>query len=103
MSPTPFRSSLFLTTSRFGAYHDALQNEMALMVFTKEKLLNGPSTLVDADHRGSLACLSVRFALEFNADSISRDVTRKQVERHMRLCLAATTGFGRLITLAGSE
>jgi hypothetical protein len=28
---------------------------------------------------GSLARLSVRLALEFNADSIPRDVTRKQV------------------------
>ena len=73
------------------------------MLFAKEKLLNGPSKLADDDRLGCLACLSVRFALEFNADSISRDVTRKQVERHMRLCLAATTGFGRLITLAGSE
>jgi hypothetical protein len=73
------------------------------MLFVKEKLLNGQSILADEDRPGSLACLSVRFALEFNADSISRDVTRKQVERHMRLCLAATTGFGRLITLAGSE
>ena len=73
------------------------------MLFTKEKLLNGPSTLAKEDSLGSLACLSVRFALEFNADSISREVTRKQVERHMRLCLAATTGFERLITLAGSE
>ena len=73
------------------------------MLFAKEKLLNGRSSLADEDHPGSLACLSVRFALEFNADSISRDVTRKQVERHMRLCLAATTGFQRLITLTGSE
>ena len=73
------------------------------MLFAKEKLLNGPYALATDDRLGSLACLSVRFALEFNADSISRNVTRKQVERHMRLCLAATTGFERLITLAGSE
>jgi hypothetical protein len=92
-----------LTTRRFGAYHDALQNENELVLFAKQKLLNGPFTLAKEDLPGSLACLSVRFALEFNADSISRDVTCKQVERHMRLCLAATTGFRRLITLAGSE
>ena len=88
---------------RFGAFHDALQDEKELMLFAKEKLLNGRSTLHNEDGPGSLACLSVRFALEFNADSVSRNVTCKQVERHMRLCLAATTGFGRLITLAGSE
>ena len=77
----------------------------------KQKLLNGPPPLVITDSSnkrvangpGTLACLSVRFALEFNADSISRAVACTQVERHMRLCLAATTGFERLITLAGSE
>jgi hypothetical protein len=73
------------------------------MLFAKEKLLNSPYTLADENRPGSLACLSVRFALEFNVDSISRDVTRTQVERHMWLCLAATTEFERLITLAGSE
>ena len=73
------------------------------MLFAKEKLLNGKSFLEEGDHSGSLACLSVRFALEFNGDSISRDVSCKQVERHMRLCIAATTGFGKLVTLAGSE
>ena len=96
---------MFLTTCRFGALHDVLhwQYRKELILFAKEKLLNGRSTLHYENRPGSLACLSVRFALEFNADSISRDVTRKQVEGHMRLCLAATTGFGRLITLAGSE
>jgi hypothetical protein len=73
------------------------------MLFAKEKLLNGQSWLEEGNRSGSLACLSVRFSLEFNADSVSRDVTCKQVERHMRLCLAATTGFTRLITLSGSE
>ena len=69
----------------------------------KQKLLDGGSGLNQGDSPRSLACLSVRFALEFNSDSRSRDVACKQVERHMRLCLAATTGFESLITLAGSE
>jgi hypothetical protein len=52
---------------------------------------------------GALACLSTRFALEFNMDGTARDVTRAQVERHMRLCIAATTGFEKMITISGSE
>ena len=90
--------------TRFGAYYDALAgNEEELFLFAKQKLLNGQSSLINGNGPGSLACLSVRFALEFNADSISRDVTCIQVERHMRLCVAATTGFERLVTIAGSE
>ena len=53
--------------------------------------------------RGFLACLSVRFALNFNMDRTAGDIARTQVERHMGLCLAATTGCDTLITLTGSE
>jgi hypothetical protein len=94
---------LFLTSSRFSVYYDQLQDEHELFKFVRQKLLNGKQMLEKGDSPGSLACLSVRFGLEFNADSISRDVARTQVECHMRLCLAATTGFERLITLTGSE
>ena len=80
-----------------------MRNEDELFEFAKQKLLDGRPELKAGDSPGSLACLAVRFALEFNADSISRQVACTQVERHMRLCLAATTGFERLITLAGSE
>ena len=72
------------------------------MDFAKGKLLGGPSTLGN-DRSGSLACLAVRFALEFNMDGTAGDVARTQVERHMRLCLAATAGRDTLVTLAGSE
>ena len=90
--------------SRFGVYHDALAgNEGELFLFAKQKLLNGRSSLTNGDGPGSLACLCARFALEFQADSISRDVACIQVECHMRLCVGATTGFERLVTLAGSE
>jgi hypothetical protein len=67
------------------------KSEKELMDFAKGKLLDGPSTLGN-DRSGSLACLSVRFALEFNMDGTAGDVARTQVERHMRLCLAATAG-----------
>jgi hypothetical protein len=100
---TYFKGSLFTNSSRFGAYYMAWGDEGELLRFAKQKLLNGPSTLIAENHSGSLACLCVRFALDFNIDSISREVACTQVERHMRLCLAATTGFERLITVAGSE
>ncbi|KAM6489485.1 hypothetical protein JOM56_015042 [Amanita muscaria] len=89
----------------FGAYYDSigLGDGTKLLSFVKQKLLNGPSTLDVDNAPGILACLSVRFALEFNADWISSRVARTQVERHMRLCVAATPGLERLITLAGSE
>jgi hypothetical protein len=77
--------------------------EQELIHFAKQKLLNGLQTLKDFDPLGVLACLSVRFALEFNTDPISRDISCKQVEHHMRLCVSVTMGFERLVTFAGSE
>jgi hypothetical protein len=74
---------IFLTLSRFGSIYDAWNDEPHLLLFTKQKLLNGSSTLAEWDNLGSLACLSVRFGLEFNEDPNSRDVSCKQVERHM--------------------
>src|SRR5216684_5685891 len=73
------------------------------MDYAKQKLLNGPSELRDDNKTGSLACLSIRFALEFNMDNISRDIAFAQVERHMRLCIAAPAGLEKLITIPGSE
>jgi hypothetical protein len=52
---------------------------------------------------GSLACLSIRFGLEFDMDETARDVTLAQVERHMRLCIPATAGLEKSITIPGSE
>jgi len=71
--------------------------------FAKQKLLNGRDFLDEADSSGSLACLATRFGLEFNEDEVSRDVCYKQVERHMRICLATTTGFKQMITCSASE
>jgi hypothetical protein len=36
-------------------------------------------------------------------DGTARDVTHTQVERHMRLCIAATAGLEKMITIPGSE
>ena len=103
----PFRASgSFSTSNRFGSRWDVMdiKNEQGLMDFAKLKLLDGPSVLKPTDRSGSLACLSVRFALEFNsAEKNTSDVLCTQVERHMRLCLAVTAGREKFITLAGSE
>jgi hypothetical protein len=43
------------------------------MLFAKQKLLDGPPVLASVNGSGSLACLSVRFTLEFNlADGSQR-------------------------------
>ena len=103
----PLESVLRTTSSRFGSYWDHLpenvHEELSVMNYAKQKLLNGPTELRDDNRAGSLACLSIRFALEFNIDNVSRDVTFAQVERHMRLCIATTAGLEKLITIPGSE
>jgi hypothetical protein len=71
--------------------------------YAKQKLLGCSGGLEEENRAGSLACLSTRFALEFNADGTAHDVTYTQVERHMRLCIAATTGLEKIITIPGSE
>ena len=87
-------------------------DETVLIDFAKHKLPDGPTALANNDDRpGSLACLSLRFALEFCMDGTARNVTYAHaeshmtfyLERHMRLCVAATTGFEKLVTVAGSE
>jgi hypothetical protein len=100
----PLKSGLLSNSSRFGSRWDAMvhRSETVLMDFAKQKLLDGPTDLFKDDRPGTLACLSVRFALEFDMDGTARDVACAQVERHMRLCVA-TTGFERLVTVAGSE
>jgi hypothetical protein len=96
-------SSLLPASSRFGIYRDQLGDEEELFKFVKEKLLDGKRQLEEKDDSGSLTCLSVRFALEFDMASNFREVARKKVEHHMWLCLAMTTGCETLITFSGSE
>jgi hypothetical protein len=94
------------SSSRFGTYWDnvgwQLRNESDLMDYAKQKLLGGPDLLKD-NSAASLACLSTRFALEFNTDETAHDVAYTHVEWHMRLCIAATAGFEKIITIPGSE
>jgi hypothetical protein len=52
----------------------------------ERKLLGSPTVLLKGDRPDSLACLSVRSALEFDADETAGDVVCTQVERYMRPC-----------------
>ena len=54
------------------------------------------------DRSGFLACLSVRFALKFDADGKAGDVVFMQIKYHMQPCLAATAGREKF-TLGGSK
>jgi len=76
---------------------------LTIIDYAGQKLLNGPNQLRGDNSAGTLAGLSVRFALEFNMDVSARDVSHTQVERHMRLCIAATVGLEKMITISGSE
>ncbi|KAI9507727.1 hypothetical protein F5148DRAFT_1376382 [Russula earlei] len=91
----------------FGSFWDKLpphlKEESVIMDYARTKLLNGPNELRDDNPTGTLACLSVRFALAFNSDVSTRDVGYAQVERHMLLCIVATAEPETLITIAGSE
>src|SRR5712671_795327 len=91
--PSSFESRLLLTSNRFGSIYDQLAsngNESEILLFAKQKLLDGKPTLVSGYRAESLACLSVRFSLEFYDDPISLAVARTQTERNLRLRVAAT-------------
>ncbi len=92
--------------SRFGSHYDCLpieDKEIRTLHLAMEKLLDSKQELKKEDNLGSLACLAVQFALEFNEDEESQDISCKQVEWHMRLCLFATTGFRKMVTGPASE
>jgi hypothetical protein len=90
----PLEGGLLSASSRFGARWDAMSisatqrtDETVLMDFAKHKLLDGPTALANDDRRGSLACLSVRFALEFCMDGTARNVTCAHAESNMTFYL----------------
>jgi hypothetical protein len=91
--------------NRFGSRWDAMESptESELLDFVMQKLLDGPTSLAKDNRPGSLTCLSVQFGLKFNMDGTAHDIACAQVERHMRLCIAATTGLESLVTIARSE
>ena len=78
------------------------------MDFAIQKLLGGFNNLdspQSSEHLDrTLACLSVRVPLDFNfSHANAHRLVRKQIERHMRLCTVATSGFELLLTTTGSE
>jgi hypothetical protein len=96
------------TLTRFGAYYDAIPKEDSekLLLLAKTKLLNCDEHISKSSltPEGILACLSVRFALEFDLSSPSTKLVQAtQVERHLQICLAASPGLDTLLTVAGSE
>ena len=102
---------LLTTLSSFAADYDSWGNDYRannVLDFAEEKLLCGPASGYNMSPTpspgGILACLSVRFALEFDISiPDSHSIAINQVKRHLRLCLAATPGFDYLLTVAGSE
>ena len=83
-----------------------------MLHFATEKLLGGPNLMKTNDTGDalitstdqSIACLSVRFPLEFNfAYPNVQNLVRKQIEHHMRLCTVATSSFDVLFSTVGSE
>lgn len=72
------------------------------MDFVKAKLIGNRA--VSSDVGALLACLAVRFSLEFNPKTPQeRSFEITQVEQHMRICLSATPGFHSLVTVSASE
>ena len=64
------------------------------------------SDMVEEQAEQTLACLSVRLSLEFKTPAWLEgrlDIERQQVERHMRVCLAATPGLQKIVTICPSE
>ena len=93
--------------SRFGSHFEGLHGEDDskgnILKFAIWKLLNNKDSLKEADILGFLACLAMRFGLEFNKDEDSLDVSYKQVECHICICLAASISFKKRITCSASE
>ncbi|TFK53301.1 hypothetical protein OE88DRAFT_1724200 [Heliocybe sulcata] len=90
----------------FGSRYDAgnYNVKKGLLHFAAAKLTGTASLTSELGDHGGLACLAVRFALEFRSRSPhEQDVEHRQVENHMRICLAATPGFETMVTVAASE
>jgi len=94
------------TSCRFASRYTADPRDRfvrtTIVDFATHKLLGGHEVVKSDDE--SLACLSVRFPLEFDfSDPNVRSLGRKQIEHHMRLCTIAKSGFEVLFSTVGSE
>ncbi|KAI0259430.1 hypothetical protein BC834DRAFT_974310 [Gloeopeniophorella convolvens] len=102
----------------FGSLYDFAPNSIArknIHRLAKHKILGGNFTVAEAIEKWKqdvvpapgncvLASVAIRFALEFNPTTkYHRDAVLTLVERHMRLCISATSGFEALSTTSSSE
>jgi hypothetical protein len=89
-------------SGRFGTiydYHSRFASPLLLKA-VEERLINAEEDRSE----GILACFAVRFALEFRPKTLEeRLVERRQVEHHMRICLAVSPDLEYLATVAPSE
>jgi hypothetical protein len=95
----------YLLSDRFASRYDAgtgyVRNE--LLYYAGQKLVPA-ETQTDSKNDGILACLAVRFALEFRQRTLDEQlIIRRQVERHMRICIAASPDLAYILTTASSE
>jgi len=74
-----------------------------VMDFARSKLVCGSFTGNNMTSEAILACLSVRFALEFDLLALAGGQEATQIEGHLRLCLRAGRSFAWLLTTAVSE
>ncbi|EPQ51580.1 hypothetical protein GLOTRDRAFT_140973 [Gloeophyllum trabeum ATCC 11539] len=90
----------------FGSRYDfgSAKVKDELLDFARAKLLGTSVSATRDSDKGLLACLALRYAFEFRPKNPrEREVESEQVERHMRICLAATPGFQSMVTVAPSE
>jgi len=89
--------------TRFNSGDDNIKN--SIVTFAANKLLcRSSKSNTELMAPESLVCLAVRLGLDFKATSWLDSASEcTQVERHMRICLAATDGFRTMITISPSE
>jgi hypothetical protein len=91
---------------RFGARFDAgdLGVQEDIIKFAAGKLLNADTLVQPLTEDQALACLAQRLPIEFlSTNYVTRDVERKQVEGHMRVCLKIDAAFESMVTVSASE
>jgi len=105
MNPLTTLNSFAADYDSWTAIGDSHNAEHYVLGFAESKLLcDRVWHASDLDTSARLACLSVRFALEFEfSDSNGRAMEATLVERHLRLCLEASPGYLDISTAAGSE
>lgn len=77
-----------------------------IIQFAASKLLNCHHSIVNNEisKERELACLSLRFPIEFYSTTYAAQVdARKQVERHLRVCLNIDPNFENMTTVSPSE